>query len=84
MPEPKDNPGGLTEEAKEAIADAVRILREDGVHVHKTYQGFLKSLNEPKEPPKDGDPPPPKDPPADPPTPPAKRGLWWGDRNSDD
>lgn len=78
----------LSDEGKAAIAEAIAILKSDGVHIHKTYAQFLKSqgeppkdpANPPKADPKPGDPPPPKqDPPADPPKT-AKRGLWWGDR----
>lgn len=79
----------LTDEAKAEIQAAIKILREDGVHIHKTYAQFLKSQQEPKDPPADppadpanpptNDPTPP--PPTHDPTPkPEKKGLWWGDR----
>jgi len=68
----------LTDEAKAEIAAAIAILREDGLHVHKTYKKFLESQEaEPKEP-AEGDPPPPKEPAQD--DPPKKKrkgiGLW--------
>lgn len=78
----------LTDEAKAEIADAIRILREDGMHIHRTYAAFLKSQEEPKDPPVDpkidppkteGEPPPVKDEKTEKP---VKKGLWWGDRNS--
>lgn len=59
--------GEFSEEGKKEIAEAVRILREDGVHIHKTYVAFQKSLEtkpEPEgeaEPPGEGDPPPVKE-----------------------
>jgi hypothetical protein len=34
---------GLTDEAKAEIQAAVKILREDGIHIHKTYDRYLKS-----------------------------------------
>jgi len=79
----------LTDEAKAEIAAAIKILREDGVHIHKTYAQFQKTLEnppkkeetEPPAPPKDGDPPPPKDGPTEPP---KKAGLWWGNRSHDE
>jgi hypothetical protein len=78
-----------TEETiRKEIADAVRILREDGVHIHRTYKRFQETLTptdpptdppSPKDPPANPtDPPPPKDPPANPPK--KKKGIWWGDR----
>lgn len=33
----------LSEEAKAEIKEAIRILREDGVHIHKTYKQFMDS-----------------------------------------
>lgn len=82
----------LSEEGKAEIAAAIKILRDDGVHIHKTYAQFMKSQSEPKnnadpgksEPSKTDDgtnPPPAKTDNADPPNPePKKRDLWWGDR----
>lgn len=72
-----------TEEmVKKEIADAVKILREDGVHISKTIGGLFDKLqgkNEPPapEPPGEGNPPPKKDTPAEPP---KKSGIWWGNR----
>jgi hypothetical protein len=77
-----------TEESiRKEIADAVRIAREDGMHIHKTYARFQKSLEgKPPTPPTPPtgdpkDPPPLKDTP--PPTPTKKKGIWWGDRDDD-
>lgn len=69
----------LSEEARAEIAEAVRILREDGIHIHKTYPAFLKSQEPPQEKgPGDGDPPPPKDDP-EPLVKPRKKGIGlWG------
>ena len=74
------------EEIRRQISDAVRILKEDGVHVRRHVQALLDERfpkdNPPKDdPPKDGppkdpgegDPPPPKDPPENK----EKKGLWW-------
>lgn len=68
----------LTEEAKAELAEAVRILKEDGVHIHKSYAAFQKSLEpKPEDPPKEGDPPPVKDEPVPDPKPRKKGiGLW--------
>ena len=76
-------PEEAPEWAKKELAEAVRILKEDGVHIHKAYAAFQKTLtgedSDPKPPkPQEGDPPPPKS--GDEPPVPAKRGLWWGDR----
>lgn len=69
--------------------DVIRIMREDGIHIHKSYAAFQKSL-EPKDPPKEGENPnePPKEGDGNPPPkkeeenePPKKRSLWW--RESD-
>jgi hypothetical protein len=60
----------LTQEARDAIADAIRIARSDGLHVHKTYPAFLAAQEAEKGKPAaddktDGKPPPVKEPPAD-------------------
>jgi hypothetical protein len=75
---------GTTEEtpdwAKAEIAEAIRILREDGLGIHRTYKQFMDSQNDP---PKDeteeteGKPPPAKDTPTEPV---KKKGAWWSDR----
>jgi hypothetical protein len=77
----------LTDEARAEIKDAIRILREDGVHIHKTYPAFLKSQEEtpPTDPPTDptpteGGPPPVKETKTEKP---EKQGLWWKGRTSD-
>ena len=79
----------LTDEAKEEIKEAIRILKSDGLHIHKSYPAFLKSQEEkPKDPPTDPTTEPPIDPPTEGGPPPVKektekpekRGLWWGDR----
>ena len=76
----------LSDEAKAEIAAAVKILREDGVHIHKSYAAFQKSLGDKPEgkpevkpvedKPTEGEPPPPKPEPVEKP---KKKGLWWGD-----
>lgn len=82
MPEEKS---GLTDEAKAEIQAAIKILREDGIHIHKTYKQFMASMEE-KDPPKvddktkEGDPPPEKEEPNEQP---KKKGLWWGDKGDD-
>jgi len=78
---------GLSEEAKAELAAAVKILREDGVHIHKTYAQFLKAQQSDtpettdKEPtvntPVEGGPPPVKEEPTDKP---KKKSLWWGEQ----
>ena len=74
----------LSDEAKEVL----RILKEDGVHIHKTYAAFLKSQKEaettdpPTDPPTEGGPPPVKDKPIKE-DPPVKQGIWWKGRTSD-
>jgi hypothetical protein len=75
----------MSDEAKAELAAAIKIAREDGLHVHKTYAQYMAKKDAPVDPPaptdppapKDGDPPPPKEGPTDPP---KKKGLWWGDR----
>ena len=80
--------GDLTDEAKAEIAAAIKILRDDGVHIHKSYAAFVKSQGQtdppktdpPKDPPSiEGNPPPVKDEKTEKP---EKKGIWWGDRNS--
>ena len=39
----------LSPEAKAEIAEAVKILKSDGIHVHKTYPAFLKAQKEAEE-----------------------------------
>lgn len=78
----------LTEDAKNEIREAVRIVRED-----RTYAMLHGLANPPKaDPPADpptppvppGPTPPPADPPpTDPPTPP-KRDAYWGELLTDD
>lgn len=71
-----------TEETiRKEIADAVKILRDDGIHIHRTYSKFQKTLD-PKPHPPEGAPPPARDPKPDPPKA-TKKGIWWGDRNDD-
>jgi hypothetical protein len=73
-----------TEEmVKKEISEAVRILREDGIHISKTISGlFEKFQGKPADPPAPepgaGDPPPPKPEPGEPV---KKSGIWWGNRN---
>jgi len=78
--------GELTPEAKAAIADAVRIVRED------KWDKFLKervtkhSGNPPVDPPTPPTPPTPPAPPNDPPNPPnppvdepKRKSAYWGE-----
>jgi hypothetical protein len=55
----------LSAEAKAEIQAAIGILKSDGVHIHKTYPGFLKAQQDAadgkKDGPTDGKPPPVKD-----------------------
>ena len=76
----------LSDAAREEIAEAIRIARSDGLHVHKTYKEFLASQEPPpEEKPGEGDPPPPKDPPADPPGKKKGRGIGvWGNHDEHD
>jgi hypothetical protein len=76
----------LTQAAKDAIADAVRIVRED--KWDKFLRGKVTNLSgtPPTDPPKpkEGDPPvdPPKPKEGDPPNPPAddekRKSAYWG------
>jgi hypothetical protein len=77
----------VPEWAKAEIAAAVRILKDDGVHVHKMMGKFGAKKDDPPEgTDAEGDdtagkPPPKKekkDGDAEPPK--AKRSLWWGER----
>lgn len=76
-----------TEEmVKKEISEAVRILKEDGVHISKTIGSLFEKFQgkpadpspEPNPEPGAGDPPPPK---PEPTPPEQRRGLWWGNRN---
>ena len=95
----EENKSGLTDEARAEIQAAVKILREDGVHIHKTYERYFKTkvdkgsetgdkLADAGE--KladadkgDGQKPPPEKETPNEDTPPSKRGLWWGDKSDD-
>lgn len=88
----------LTDEAKAAIADAVRIVREDKMEAFlrdRLTKHTTPPANDPPKPqdppandppkPQDGPtPPPPKpqDPPPVPPTDAPKRSLWWGEESA--
>lgn len=62
----------LTDEAKAAIAEAVRIVRED------KFEAFVRGR---VKPPEGNGPPAPPAKPEEPPEPPKeKKGLWWGDQ----
>jgi hypothetical protein len=74
--------------AKREIQEAVNILKSDGVHIHKTYAAFQKTLTEK---PAEGDgktPEPPAEPDTEGTPPPAgagnekakRKSVWWGDR----
>jgi hypothetical protein len=87
----------LTDDARAAIADAVRILRDDGVHIHRTYDRYLKSkvdkesatgdkladVSDPDKTKTDPPPPPPNNDPPNGDVETKKRGLWWGDKSDD-
>jgi hypothetical protein len=64
--------------------DVIRIAREDGMHIHKSYKAFIDSQAEQEDPKTDteeteGKPPPKQDKPA-PEKAAKKKSLWWGDR----
>jgi hypothetical protein len=81
---PMANDSGAPDWAKAEIAEAIRILKEDGLHIHRTYDAFMKTKEAPTDPPKsedddtEGKPPPAKDAPTDKP---GRKSLWWGDRS---
>lgn len=70
----------------EEFKAALRIARDDGLHVHKTYARFQASLKtteeeppeKPEKKPKEGDPPPVKEPPEEKPP----RDFWFGTRGN--
>jgi hypothetical protein len=69
--------------AKAEIAEAIRILKDDGLHIHKTYKSFMSSQTEDDDKTTEtqdteGQPPPAKEKAADKP---AKSSLWWGNRS---
>lgn len=80
--------------AKRELKEAIRILKEDGVHIHKSYEAFLatKKVEKGSEAGEklaeggeklageetEGNPPPEK--PEDKQEKPRKKGAWWGDR----
>lgn len=84
----------LTEDARNELREAIRIVRED------RFEKYVRSRlpkndppkdpkdplidDDPKDPPKDppADPPPPKDDPKDPPKEPRK-SAWWGELMDD-
>ncbi|HEY6020410.1 MAG TPA: hypothetical protein VIY48_11015 [Candidatus Paceibacterota bacterium] len=78
----------LTEEAKAELREAMRIAREDGIHIHRTYAAFLKSQEQAPpadDKPTEGQPPPVKEETA-PETKPRKRrgiGLWGTDETDE-
>lgn len=81
--------------AKKEIQEAIRILKEDGVHIHKTYKAFMDSQHTKTETETgeklsetgeklsgeetEGTPPPEK--PEEKTEKPKKKGMWWGDRS---
>jgi hypothetical protein len=69
---------------KREVAEAARILREDGHAVRLSAIEAKLNKHFPDEPPEDDPNGPPKPPDAIPPKEPGdkKKGLWWGD--SDD
>jgi len=79
-----DNTDPTEDMIRAEIAKAVEILRSDGIHIHKTYAQFQKTLTPDKPNDKQdkqdttGQPPPAKDTPD--PDPIIRKGLWWGTR----
>lgn len=78
---------------RKEIVDAVRILRDDGVHVTKAFRKLSKLTADAEKPetpaekpgekteePTEGKPPPAREEkPGEPPAPKTeKRGVWWG------
>lgn len=75
----------LTDEAKNELREAIRIVRED------RFEQYVRTVVKPKDPPKD----PPNDPPPDPNLPPKKeddppdgppkgrRSAYWGELMDD-
>jgi hypothetical protein len=83
-------PDDPTEEIiKREVAEAARILREDGYSVRLGVIEAKLNKHFPDEPPADdkddpNGPPKPPDP-KDPTAPPAKKsGIWWGDATADE
>jgi hypothetical protein len=74
--------------AKAEIADAIRILKEDGLHIHKTFAAFQATLTNKgdgkstetttEETETEGNPPPT----GAGNSPPKRKGVWWGERSS--
>ena len=79
--------------AKNEVKEAIRILKEDGMHIHRTYKAFMDSEAGKKvdkaaetgeklsgeESDTTGQPPPEK--PEEKQEKPKKKSLWWGDRS---
>lgn len=63
----------LTDEAKAAIADAVRIVKEDRILAYMRGNAAPPSPTGPPAPP--AKPEPTEEPPKE-----KKKGLWWGDQ----
>lgn len=74
--------------AKREIAEAVRILKEDGAHIHRTYAAFMASQTQESTDNTDGgDDTEGKAPPVKKTgktEPPVKKGVWWAGRNNDE
>jgi hypothetical protein len=82
--------------AKKEVQEAVRILKSDGIHIHKTYDAFMasKKVNSEAETGEklaeggeklsgdnpEGNPPPEKKE-DEKNEKPKKKGMWWGDRD---
>lgn len=81
--------------AKKEIQEAIRILKEDGVHIHKSYKAFMDSQHVKTETETgeklaeggealsgetEGTPPPEKQEEKQQEKP-KKKGVWWGDRS---
>lgn len=97
MPEEKDD-DELFSVTRAQWREVMRIAREDGMHIHKTYDAFMKSKEvKPEGEGKDDKTPSGNEPPVEgegeggnpppvkeePTDKPKKKGLWWGDREDD-
>lgn len=80
----------LTEDARNELKEAIRIVRED--KFEKYVRSRVPANDPPKDPPKDplldkdppNPPPPVNDPPKDPPKDLPRKSAWWGELMADD
>jgi len=86
----------MTDDDKKELQDAIRILKSDGFHIHRTAEAYAKTREKPADEPKpedpkpedskpadkeEGGPPPVKDKTAEPPK--VSRDWWFGSRGHD-